>query len=238
MPPKPTSQAQCYQRMRLKKSGLNLVGERRVYEADEITADAIVHLIGLFSGGLGSAVLIGVALRTLDPSHWWPVVIYTACLVAMLCCSAAYNLARYPAKRENLRRFDHAAIFLMIAGTYTPFTTRMHDGIWATAMTASVWTVALAGAFIKIRYPRCLDRMDLGLYLALGWLILIAWEHFRAVVDGAGTALIIAGGLLYTIGAGFHAWRRLRFQNAIWHGFVLAAAACHYVAVLGSVTDQ
>jgi hemolysin III len=101
-----------------------------------------------------------------------------------------------------------------------------------------VWIFALAGAFIKMCYPQRLERVDLGLYLGLGWLILIAWEHFRGVVDGAGAALIIAGGLLYTVGAGFHAWRRLRFQNAIWHGFVLAAAACHYVAVLRNVTDQ
>jgi hemolysin III len=224
--------------MRLKKSVLNLLGERRAYEADEITADRIVHLIGLFSGGLGSAVLIGVALRRLGPFYSWPIVVYTACLVAMLCCSAAYNLARYPARRERLRRFDHAAIFLMIAGTYTPFTTRMHDGIWAIGMTGSVWTLALAGAFIKICYPQWLEQADLGLYVGLGWLILIGWEQLQAVVDGTGGALIIAGGALYTVGAGFHAWRVLRFQNAIWHGFVLSAAACHYVAVLRSVAAQ
>jgi hemolysin III len=230
--------AGCYQRMRLKKSVLNFLGERRAYEADEITADRIIHLIGLLSGGLSSAVLIGVALRRLGPFSSWPIVVYTACLVAMLCCSAAYNFARHPARRKRLRRLDHAAIFLMIAGTYTPFTTRMHDGVWAIAMTASVWTFALAGAFIKMFYLQRLERVDLGLYLGLGWLILIAWEQFRAVVDGAGAALIIAGGLLYTVGAGFHAWRTLRFQNAIWHAFVLVAAACHYAAVLRSVTDQ
>jgi hemolysin III len=80
-------------------------------------------------------VLIGVAVQRLDPGEWLPVIVYSACLVAMLCCSAVYNLARYPAERERLRRLDHVAIFLMIAGTYTPFTTRMHDGIWATGMT-------------------------------------------------------------------------------------------------------
>jgi hemolysin III len=98
--------------------------------------------------------------------------------------------------------------------------------------------LALTGAFIKICHPQRLERVDLALYLGLGWLILIAWGQFRAVVDGAGGALIIAGGLLYTVGAGFHAWRALRFQNAIWHGFVLAAATCHYVAVLRSVAEQ
>jgi hemolysin III len=224
--------------MRLKKSVLDLMGERRPYGADEITADRIIHLIGLFAGGLGSAVLIGVALRRLGPGNWWPIIVYSACLVAMLGCSAGYNLARQPARRERLRRLDHAAIFLMIAGTYTPFTIRMLDGTWAIAMTGSVWALALAGAFIKLRYPRRLERVDLALYLGLGWLILIAWKPFLAVVDPDTAALIIAGGALYTFGAGFHAWRALRFQNAIWHGFVLAAAACHYAAVLRSVAEQ
>jgi hypothetical protein len=98
--------------------------------------------------------------------------------------------------------------------------------------------LALTGAFIKIHSPQRLERVDLGLYLGLGWLILIAWEQFRAVVGAAGGVLIIAGGLLCTVGAGFHAWRTLRFQNAIWHGFVLTAAVCHYVAVLRELVEQ
>ena len=224
--------------MRLTKSTLGLLRKRRPYEADEIAVDRIIHLNGSLAGVVGSAILIGLAVQRLDPRDLLPIIVYSACLLAMLCCSAAYNLARCPGRRERLRRFDHAAIFLMIAGTYTPFTTRMHDGIWAIGMTGTVWTLALAGAFIKIRYPQRLERVDLGLYLGLGWLILIAWEQFQAVVDGEGGALIIAGGLLYTVGAGFHAWCALRFQNAIWHGFVLVAAACHYAAVLRSVTDQ
>ncbi len=143
--------------MRLKKSVLDLMGERRSYGADEITADRVIHLIGLFVGSLGSAVLIGVALRRLGPGDWWPIIVYSACLVGMFSCSAGYNLARQPARRERLRRLDHAAIFLMIAGTYTPFTTRMLDGNWAIAMTGSVWGLALAGAFMKLCYPRRLE---------------------------------------------------------------------------------
>jgi hemolysin III len=204
--------------MRLPKSALDFLGKRRPYDADEIAADRIIHLSGLLAGGLGSPVLIGVAVRWLDPSDWLPIIIYSACLVAMLCGSAAYNLARCPARRERLRRFDHAVIFLMIAGTYTPFTTRMPDSVWAIGMTGAVWGLALAGALIKICYPQRLERVDLGLYLGLGWLILIAWGQFQAVVGGAGAALIVTGGVLYTVGAGFHAWRALRFQNVIWPG--------------------
>jgi len=224
--------------MRIKKSVLDFLGERRPYAADEIAADRIIHLIGLFAGGLGSIGLIGVALRRLSPVERWPIIVYSACLVAMLSSSAAYNLARHCARRKRLRRLDHAAIFLMIAGTYTPFTIRMHDSFWAIAMTGSVWGMALIGAFMKLGCRRRLERLDLGLYLGLGWLILIAWEQFLAVVDTAVAALIIAGGILYTVGAGFHAWRALRYQNVIWHAFVLAGAACHYAAVLRSVVEQ
>jgi hemolysin III len=152
--------------------------------------------------------------------------------------SAGYNMARQSRRRERLRRLDHAMIFLMIAGTYTPFTTRMPDAKWATAMTGSVWVLALAGVLKKLLFPKRLERLDLVLYLGLGWLILIAWRPFLATVDAGTAALVIIGGALYTLGAGFHAWRALRFQNAVWHGFVLAAAACHYAAVLRMVAMQ
>lgn len=123
----------------------------------------------------------------------------------------------------------------MIAGTYTPFTARALPQSWAVAMTLSVWAMGLAGAFIKLCFPQRLERVDVLLYLGLGWIILVAWGPLTASIDAAPVALIISGGILYTIGAGFHAWRALRFQNAIWHAFVLVAAGCHYAAVLQGV---
>ena len=120
----------------------------------------------------------------------------------------------------------------MIAGTYTPFTVRALPGIWAVAMTGSVWTVALAGAYLKLRCPRWLKRMDLALYLGLGWIIVFAWEPLVSSIDETTLVLVILGGILYTIGTAFRVWRTLRFQKVIWHGFVLAAAGCHYAAVV------
>ena len=153
----------------------------------------------------------------------------------MLTCSAAYNLSLGSPRREILRRLDHAAIFLMIAGTYTPLTTHLVPQTWAALMTSSVWSVAIVGAFAKLCYPHRVERMGLALYLALGWIIVIAWEALRSALDGETAALLISGGIVYTIGAGFHAWRSLQFHNAIWHGLVLLAAGCHYAAILRGV---
>jgi hemolysin III len=205
------------------------------YEPDEFAIDRIIHIFGLVAGGFGIFALIGTALHRLEPVEWWPIVLYSVCLLSMLACSAAYNLARHSSRCDLLQRFDHAAIFLMIAGTYTPFTTRALHGGWAIAMTGLVWSLALTGAFMELRYSRWLKRVDLALYLALGWVILIAWEPLLSSIDTVTAVLIVTGGVLYTVGSGFHAWRALRFQNAIWHGFVLVAASCHYAAVLWSV---
>ena len=207
----------------------------KAYEPDEFAIDRIIHLSGLVAGGLGVFALVGTALRRLEPAGWWPFVLYSACLLTMLACSAAYNLARHSSRRDLLRRFDHAAIFLMIAGTYTPFTTRALHGGWAIAMTGLVWSLALAGVFMELRYSRWLERVDLALCLALGWVILVAWKPLLASIDTITAVLIVVGGVLYTVGSGFHAWRALRFQNAIWHGFGLVAASCHYAAVLQTV---
>jgi hemolysin III len=202
---------------------------------DEIAVDRMVHVLGLLSGGVGSIVMIGIALHRLDPGGWWPILVYSACLLAMLTCSAVYNLAPVSPRRQLLRRLDHAAIFLMIAGTYTPFTARALPENWAVAVTGSVWAMALAGAFLKLRFPHLLERVGIVLYLCLGWMIVVAWTPLTASLDAASAGLIVSGGVLYTIGAGFHAWRSLRFQNAIWHAFVLIAAGCHYAAVLKGV---
>lgn len=176
--------------------------------------------------------MIGFAWQRLNPSQWWPILVYAIGLLAMLTCSAAYNLNPGSSRREILRRFDHAAIFLMIAGTYTPFTALRLPQTWAVLMTGSVWTLAVLGVIAKLRYPHRIERVDLSLYLGLGWIIVIAWKPLAAAIDTETAALIIGGGILYTIGAGFHAWRALKFQNAIWHALVLIAAGCHYIAVM------
>jgi hemolysin III len=161
--------------------------------------------------------------------------VYSVCLVTMLGCSAAYNLASNASGREFLRQLDHAAIFLMIAGTYTPFTICRLHGFWAIGMTAAVWTGAVTGAVIKLICPRRIERVSTVAYLALGWIILVGMRPLLSSVDVETAVLIGVGGVLYSIGTGFHLWRGLPFHNAIWHSFVLVAASCHYAAILHGV---
>jgi hemolysin III len=156
-------------------------------------------------------------------------------IVGTLGCSAAYNLASNASRRAFLRRLDHAAIFLMIAGTYTPFTTCRLHGVWAIGMTAAIWTGAITGAAVKMIHPRGLKRGSIVAYLVLGWMILVGVRSMLGSVDALTALLIRVGGVLYSIGVGFHLRRALHFHNAIWHSFVLVAAGCHYAAILHGV---
>ena len=158
--------------------------------------------------------------------------IYAMGLLAMLGCSAAYNLAKDSPRRELLRRLDHAAIFLMIAGTYTAFTLTRLDGAWSIAMTLGIWACAAAGMATKLCRPRPFERASIIFYLLLGWAGLIAIKPLVIALDDATLVLLGIGGALYSIGVVFHLWRRLPFHTAVWPAFVLAAASCHYVAVL------
>jgi hemolysin III len=208
------------------------------YRAGELAADRIIHLIGCLAGVVGSAILVGIAAGVADRPTFLASLVYSVCLLTTLGCSAAYNLASNASRREFLRKLDHAAIFLMIAGTYTPFTTCRLNGVWAIGMTAAVWTGAVTGAVIKLIYPRGVERGSIVAYLALGWMIMVGVRPMLGSADARTAILIVVGGVLYSIGVGFHLWRALPFHNAIWHSFVLVAASCHYAAILHGVVWQ
>jgi hemolysin III len=201
----------------------------------ELVADCIIHILGIAAGSIGGATLVALIAARGDWLELGALLIYAIGMIAMFCCSAAYNLARSSPWRAALRRCDHAAIFVMIAGTYTPFTLLRLDGAWSWGLTTAVWTIACAGVLIKLRRRLDLRYASLAPYLLLGWIGIIAIDPlFRSL--GWGTlSLIGIGGLLYMIGVLFHVWERLPFQNAIWHGFVLAAASVHYAAVVTGV---
>ena len=199
-------------------------------------ADRVVHVVGIGLGTAAAIILVLVAAIDGRPGDLIPIMIYASGLVAMLGCSAAYNVFHTSVRRDWLRRFDHAAIFAMIAGTYTPFTTRL-AGDWAVGLTAAIWTVAATGIALKLLKPRRIETISVVLYLALGWIGLVAVGPFRAALDARTLALLALGGVVYTAGVAFHLWRRLPYQNAIWHGFVLVAASIHYVAVIGLILD-
>lgn len=202
----------------------------------EVIADRVVHVVGIGLGAAGVIALLVVTAIDGDPDDLVPILIYAFGLLAMLGCSAAYNVFRTSGRRDWLRRFDHAAIFAMIAGTYTPFTTRLAGG-WATGLTTAIWAIAAAGITLKLWQPRRIETISIVLYLALGWIGLAAVGPFLAALDGRTLALLALGGIVYTAGVVFHLWQRLPYQNAIWHGFVLVAASVHYVAVIGLIVD-
>jgi len=207
----------------------------RLYDERELALDRAIHWIGIAAGAAGAIALLVVFVGGHGSHGILAVLLYAACLMAMLCCSAAYNLSAPSPRQEWLRRFDHAAIFLMIAGTYTPFTVLRLGGGWSILLTALVWSIALAGAAAKLAFPRRLEGASVAIYLALGWIGVVAARPIVAALDPTVLILLAAGGLLYTVGTAFHLWRSLPFQNAIWHACVLSAAGCHYAAVLLSV---
>lgn len=204
----------------------------RPYDNAEVAADRFIHWIGVTFGLIGGVLLLTFAAETASLAGLIAVILYVAGLMAMLVCSAVYNLSFASPRRELLRRMDHAAIFVMIAGTYSPFTLGRLDGAWSIWLAAVVWSVALLGAIAKLTVPRRIDRYAVILYLALGWIVLVALEPLLAALPPVVLGLILAGGLLYSAGVAFHLWRGLRFQNAIWHALVLGAAVCHYAAVI------
>ena len=207
----------------------------RALTRGELVADGVIHIIGIAAGLIGAAILVIAVTTSGSPLELAAVATYSGGLLAMLGCSAAYQLLRSSRRRELLRCFDHSAIFLMIAGTYTPFTLLRTRPFWDVALTAAVWSIAAAGIVLRLSSPRVFDRVSIAFYLALGWAGLAAIAPLVPFVQVSTLVLLGAGGLLYTAGVAFHLWERLPFQNAIWHGFVLLAAAVHYAAVLEEI---
>ena len=207
-------------------------GASRLPTTAEIVADGVVHALGVGVGLPAAIALVVLTAFDRTPANLAPIAVYAAGLAAMFVCSAAYNLLRNNRLRAWLQRLDHAAIFAMIAGTYTPFIVLRLDGAWAVALAGAVWAIAGLGIVAKLLRLRWIEPISVGLYLLLGWIGLVAIEPFMHAMDVSTLALLGAGGLLYTVGVIFHLWRALPFQNAIWHAFVLLGAGLHYGAVL------
>jgi hemolysin III len=194
-------------------------------------ADLIVHVTGLVLALVGAGVALGLSVRFGGMSEVAAVAIYAVGLVLMLSFSTAYNFGKAP-WRPLLRRLDHAGIFLMIAGSYTPFTTHSLKGAWAWGMTSLVWAVALLGVFGKLFLPGLGKRFWVGVYLALGWIAVVALRPLMAGLNWLPLGLLALGGLLYTSGVIFYVNKKLKFARAIWHGHVVAAAGAHWTAIL------
>jgi len=205
------------------------------FDRAELIADGVVHLIGICFGLVAATVLIVLASIYATPLDIVVSVIYVVGLLAMLGLSATYNL--WPVSRAKwlLRRLDHSAIYVLIAATYTPFIMEVRESVLAIVLLVGVWCAAIGGIVLKLKYPGRFDWLSVGLYLGMGWSGLMLYDAVVKALPALALGFVLAGGIFYTLGVVFHAWQRLRFQNAIWHGFVLGGAACHYTAVLDIV---
>lgn len=202
---------------------------RTAYSRSERLSDAVIHVTGLVAVAVAVPLLITMAayLRG-DFTAVLAVSVYGLGLLAMILCSALYNMIAHPGWAGVLKRLDHSAIYVKIAGTYTPFTLLSGQGFW---LLAGLWGAALAGVGIKLVSPDRFRTLTLALYLAMGWAGLLAGGGFLATLSGPVVALILAGGLLYTVGVAFYLWDRLPFHYTIWHALVLAASGTFYAAV-------
>ena len=202
------------------------------YDRDEIIADGVIHAIGICFGLIGAVIIIIIiASHSTKTVAIASVLTYAVALVAMLGFSAAYNM--WPVSRTKwvLRRFDHSAIYLLIAGTYTPFIAQLKNSFASGGLLTGIWITAGVGVVLKLVLPGRFDRVAVVAYLLLGWSGVMAYDVIGSL-PSLTLWLLAAGGLLYSIGVVFHLWASLHFQNAIWHTFVLVAAICHYTAVL------
>jgi hemolysin III len=207
----------------------------RDYSHGELVADGAVHAAALVAGVIGFSVLFQKVAMHGALGDGLAMAIYAAGFFLLFGFSCAYNMAPQSPTKALLRRLDHASIYLMIGGTYTALLSQAGASFWVFALGAFVWTAALCGASVKLFLPGRLDRFAVRLYLALGWSAIVALKPLAASLPPNTLAFVFAGGALYSVGIPFHLWESLKFQNAIWHACVAAAAACQFAGVLQAV---
>ena len=197
----------------------------------EHLADGIVHVLGVVLAILAAALLLNIAQTQSPGARSWPLVVYAVGLLATFGFSAAYNMTHHGRLRALLRRFDHAAIFIMIAGTYTPIALIGLGGNSGWFLVIGAWSIAIVGIFLKVFFFHSAYRAVFFLYLLQGWLALIVIVPVSQALSLPILLLIALGGVVYTLGTIVHHRENWAYNRAIWHGFVLSAAMIHFAAV-------
>ena len=202
-----------------------------LYSLREEIAHGVTHGLGT---GLALAGLVGLVAVGRHRGSWCLAgdTIFGVTLVLLYLASTLYHSVPSPRAKPILRALDHSAIYLLIAGTYTPFTLVNLRGTAGFALLGLVWFLAIVGILLKVLATGRFAAFSIALYLGMGWSILLAVKPLVHSVERGGIALLVAGGLIYTAGVGFYLWRRLPYHHAVWHLFVLAGSICHYFAVL------
>jgi len=202
------------------------------YSTGEEIANSITHGLGILLSIAGLVVLTTFASRFGNTWHIVSCSVFGATLILLYTASTLYHSIRYPRAKTVLRIVDHSAVFLLIAGTYTPFALVSLRGPWGWSLFGLVWGLAVLGIIFKVSLLSRWVLASVGLYVGMGWVGVLAIKPLLATVAPGGLALMFLGGLAYTAGVGFYIWHRLPYHHAVWHGFVLAGSIFHFFAIL------
>jgi hemolysin III len=202
------------------------------YSFREEIAHSATHGLGILLSVVGLFALLVVAQRSGDVRHVVASVVYGLTLILLYLASTLYHSIPYPRAKRILKVIDHSAIYLLIAGTYTPFTLISLRGALGWTLFGLVWGMALLGITLKVAAIGRFRWLSIVLYLGMGWLVLVALRPLADAVSPAGVRLLFLGGIAYTLGVLFYTWRRLPYHHAVWHLFVLAGSVLHFFAVL------
>ncbi len=199
--------------------------------AEEV-ASSVTHAVGGLLASSALTMLIVLAVLAHDPRRVVAVSIYGTTLVVMYVASAVYHTVRAERVKKAMRVLDHASIYLLIAGTYTPILLISMPRVWGWSLFGVIWGIALLGVVFKLKYVGRFEAFSTGLYVVMGWLVIVAFKPLMASLPAGGLWWLFAGGVAYTGGVAFYLWDRLPFNHAIWHLFVLAGSVCHFFLML------
>jgi len=208
------------------------------YPLRQELANTVTHGVGAV---LSVAGLVGLVVTSARFGDVWQVVstaIFGTTMVLMYSASTLYHALKDERTKARLQKFDHAAIFLLIAGSYTPFVLVTLRGPWGWSLFGVVWGLALIGVVLKFWYAGRFEVVSTLIYLGMGWLVLVAIKPLWVALPTGGMVWLVVGGACYSVGCIFYLWKKLPYQHAIWHGWVLAGSACHWIAVYGYVIDR
>ncbi|KRG73312.1 hemolysin III [Stenotrophomonas chelatiphaga] len=201
----------------------------------EEIASALTHGLGAVFALAASAVLITLAAINGDGWQLFSSIVFGVALLLLYTASTLYHAIQHPVAKGRLKVFDHCAIYVLIAGTYTPFMLIGLRGPWGWGMFTAIWILALAGVVFKLFYTGRFKALSTGIYIAMGWLIVVAIKPMLAAIDLWTLGWLLAGGLSYTLGTYFYHRESIRYSHAIWHLFVIGGSVCHFVAVTAQV---
>ncbi len=202
------------------------------YSSREELAHGISHGIGTGLSIFGLVILLITAIRYGNVWHVVSAAIYGSSLILLYLASTLYHLFSAPTAKRFFQQLDHSMIYILIAGTYTPLTLVTLRGAWGWTLFGLVWGMALCGLALELLIKKRIQWLSLTLYLGMGWLLVIAIKPLMASFATGGLMLLLAGGLFYSVGIIFYIWKNLSYHHAIWHLFVMAGSACHFLAIL------